>query len=248
MHLKINEGAIFIADAHENEIRKGFWEFLCALEEGKIQTTQLFLMGDMFDLLVGEVSATHHEAKPYIEKLEKLTKNIEIYYFEGNHDFNLSSFFTNVKIFPLNFQPVLFSHEKDKFLISHGDAYGTPGYKIYTFFIRNHVVLNTLELMNKILKGRISKWLLRDLKQKKICKQIDGFKELISSKLIFYNKTNIRGIFEGHYHQNREFLYENLLYKNFSSFACDKSYFVVQFHPGIKFTQLNLRGKNGKHV
>ncbi|HED0776796.1 TPA: UDP-2,3-diacylglucosamine diphosphatase, partial [Campylobacter jejuni] len=29
-------------------------------------------MGDIFDLLIGEISATHEFAKPYIELLEEL--------------------------------------------------------------------------------------------------------------------------------------------------------------------------------
>ncbi|EAL5650272.1 UDP-2,3-diacylglucosamine diphosphatase, partial [Campylobacter lari] len=89
----IKENAVFIADAHENENRRGFWEFLQALKNDEIQTTQLFLMGDIFDLLIYEIKATHKFAMPYIELLEELAKKIEIIYLEGNHDFNLARFF-----------------------------------------------------------------------------------------------------------------------------------------------------------
>ncbi|EAH4734534.1 TPA: metallophosphoesterase, partial [Campylobacter jejuni] len=95
-----------MADAHENEQRKGFWEFLQALKKGKISTPQLILIGDIFDLLIGEISATHEFAKPYIELLEELALKIEIIYLEGNHDFNLSCFFKRVKIFNLQEQPI----------------------------------------------------------------------------------------------------------------------------------------------
>ncbi|EPA1149729.1 UDP-2,3-diacylglucosamine diphosphatase, partial [Campylobacter jejuni] len=78
----LQNGAILIADAHENEQRKGFWEFLQALKKGKISTPQLILMGDIFDLLIGEISATHEFAKPYIELLEELALKIEIIYLE----------------------------------------------------------------------------------------------------------------------------------------------------------------------
>ncbi|MFK0410427.1 metallophosphoesterase, partial [Campylobacter jejuni] len=102
----LQNGAILIADAHENEQRKGFWEFLQALKKGKISTPQLILIGDIFDLLIGEISATHEFAKPYIELLEELALKIEIIYLEGNHDFNLSCFFKRVKIFNLQEQPI----------------------------------------------------------------------------------------------------------------------------------------------
>ncbi|DAB31559.1 MAG TPA: UDP-2,3-diacylglucosamine hydrolase, partial [Sulfurospirillum sp. UBA11407] len=34
----------------------------------------------------------------------------------------------------------------------------------------------------------------------------------------------------------------NLNYINFSSFACNQSYFIVEFFNGVKFTQKKLRG------
>ncbi|HEC1767495.1 TPA: metallophosphoesterase, partial [Campylobacter lari] len=103
----IKENAIFIADAHENENRRGFWEFLQTLKNKKIQTPQLFLMGDIFDLLIYEVKATHDFAKAYINLLEELADEIEIIYLEGNHDFNLTKFFKKVKVFSIKQQPLL---------------------------------------------------------------------------------------------------------------------------------------------
>lgn len=54
-------------------------------------------MGDIFDLLIGEISATHEFAKPYIKLLEELALKMEIIYLEGNHDFNLARFFKGLK-------------------------------------------------------------------------------------------------------------------------------------------------------
>ena len=93
----IKENAIFIADAHENENRRGFWKFLQALKNKEIKTPQLFLMGDIFDLLIYEIKATHKFALAYINILEQLADDIEIFYLEGNHDFNLAKFFNKVK-------------------------------------------------------------------------------------------------------------------------------------------------------
>lgn len=76
-----------------------------SLKKGKISTPQLILMGDIFDLLIGEISATHEFAKPYIELLEELALKIEIIYLEGNHDFNLSCFFKRVKILTYKSSP-----------------------------------------------------------------------------------------------------------------------------------------------
>ena len=108
MNLELKSGAFLIADAHENEQRQGFLKLLKALERGYIQTPQLILMGDIFEILVGEISKTHEFATPYITLLESLaTKGVEVLYIEGNHDFNLAKIFKNVKVFSLENQPII---------------------------------------------------------------------------------------------------------------------------------------------
>ncbi|TQR53698.1 hypothetical protein [Campylobacter troglodytis] len=107
MNLELKNGAFLIADAHENEQRQGFLKLLKALESGDIQTPQLILMGDIFEILVGEISKTHDFVAPYITLLESLaTKDIEVLYIEGNHDFNLAKIFKNVRVFSLENQPL----------------------------------------------------------------------------------------------------------------------------------------------
>lgn len=194
-NLRLKNGAIFIADAHENEQRRGFWAFLEALNSGnldilpkfsennldfkktnldfnevnsdfdkdnldnydkknldknekiddfdktnlgdfnaeksndfsenldensknlskaktaenngKFSCEQLILMGDIFDVLVGEVLPSHDFAKPYIKTLESLAnRGLEVIYIEGNHDFNLAPLFEKVKVISLENQPV----------------------------------------------------------------------------------------------------------------------------------------------
>lgn len=169
MNLSLKNGAILIADAHENEQRRGFWAFLEALNSvnlgvlpkfsennldlkkadldfnktnlgdfnaeksndfsenlnensknlsktktaenaenaGKFSCEQLILMGDIFDVLVGEVLPSHDFAKPYIKTLESLAnRGLEVIYIEGNHDFNLAPLFEKVKVISLENQPV----------------------------------------------------------------------------------------------------------------------------------------------
>ncbi|EOH9638616.1 metallophosphoesterase, partial [Campylobacter jejuni] len=154
----LQNGAILIADAHENEQRKGFWEFLQALKKGKISTPQLILMGDIFDLLIGEISATHEFAKPYIELLEELALKIEIIYLEGNHDFNLSCFFKRVKIFNLQEQPIKLNLHTSKgnnlvlnnafIKLAHGDIFLPPLLQFTLKTLRNHYLLIFLNFLN----------------------------------------------------------------------------------------------------
>lgn len=239
---KIENGAIFIADAHENHKRKDFDSFLTALENGDIQAPQLFLMGDIFDLLVGDIGFTCKANFAYIKRLDTLATKFPIYYFEGNHDFNLSKLFLHVKTFSFKEQPATFSTPCGEVLLLHGDRYGGGLYRAYVALIRSKTVLFCLNWLDIFSKNRISAKIIEKLSRKKICKKIDNFKSIISSKLRHYDTSSKVGVFEGHYHQNENYLFNGLIYRNFSSFACDKSYFVVQFTSGIKFTQVKLRG------
>ncbi len=85
MCLKIKDRAIFIADGHENSKRDSFYKFLKKLQSKEIETPQLFLLGDMFDLLFGNITYTINKHKKEIDLLNSLSKEIEIHYFEGNH-------------------------------------------------------------------------------------------------------------------------------------------------------------------
>ncbi len=235
MSYELKDGAVFISDCHENEKRRFFWQFLCEIEKQK--PSQLFLMGDIFDLFIGGVSASEDFASPYVKKLESLANKFEIYYFEGNHDFNLSSYFSNVKVFSLSSQPMLFKSPHGGVLLSHGDFCSGLGYKIYTKIIRNKSVLKALNFLNKHLNDAISKAILQNQYKKNLCKKISNFKTLISKKLWHYPLKDVKFIFEGHYHQDKSFNYKDLIYQNFSSFSCDKSYFVVQFNKNLKIVK-----------
>ena len=58
-----------------------------------------------------------------------------------------------------------------------------------------------------------------------------------------YPKVDV--VAEGHYHQNVDFMVSGTHYINFSSFACNQSYFSVQSSSETEFAQKQLRGCNG---
>ena len=120
----IKYGAIFIGDAHENVNRDSFLKFLHAIDSGKIpEPPQIFLLGDMFDFLSGESEFTINLYAEHLRLINKISEKIEIFYFEGNHDFRLSNLFNktrdfwdghevqsykNVKIYDISAQPANF--------------------------------------------------------------------------------------------------------------------------------------------
>ncbi len=238
---KIKEGAIFISDAHDNESRKDFHLFLLNLQKQELLPSQLFLMGDMFELLVGEISYTKSLFKETIELINTLSHKIEIFYFEGNHDFNLQTIFPNVNVYSIKKQPITFNFYDKKILFSHGDLHQGFGYSLYTSTIRKSYILKILNLIDSLTKNSISKKIISKHIGKNICYKIQDFEQITKQKLKLYDigVTEIDFVCEGHHHQDREFVFENLRYKNFNSFACDKSYYKITLKDEIKFIKIS---------
>lgn len=243
--ISIKPGAIFLADAHENPIKRGFYELLCQLESSKLKAPQLFLLGDIFDILVYEVKATHAFALPYVELLEKLAQNMEIYYLEGNHDFSLAKFFTNVRVFSIEKQPVMCKYEKDanlKIALAHGDV-RLPFFKNTFLLLRKKKVLKLLNFFDLLCGGGILKYIEKTQLEKDLFKKIQNFDEIAKKRVASF--LDVDCLIEGHYHQNYVIENENLIkYFNLGSFAYKCTFFVVQSLPEIKFQEKILRSKN----
>ena len=239
----VKSGAIFIADSHENENRESFWHFLCALKSGEIKTPQLFLMGDMFDFLAGECEFFVKFYERYIHTIDELGEEMEIYYFEGNHDFNLARLFKNVKAYPIGAQPVNFASEcGQSVLIAHGDIFLPFVVKYALRFLRVKVFLKTMNFFDKFLNFRFSKRILNKLKRKILDYKIPNFKNLAEAKMRQYNAFYEADIvIEGHYHQGEQYTIGKQKYINIPSFACEQSYFVVEYDQNIKFARKSVK-------
>lgn len=239
----VKSSAIFIADSHENENRENFWHFLCALKSGEIKTPQLFLMGDMFDFLAGECEFFVKFYERYIHTIDELGEEMEIYYFEGNHDFNLAPLFKNVKAYPIGAQPVKFASEcGHSVLIAHGDIFLPFVSKYALRFLRVKIFLKTMNFFDKFLNFRLSKRILNKLKRKILDYKIPNFKNLVEAKMRRYNvfyEADI--IIEGHYHQGEQYTIGKQKYINVPSFACEQSYFVVEYGQNIKFARKSVK-------
>lgn len=228
-HKSLHEGAILVADSHCAPWRTPFIDFLSAIEAGKISTTQLILMGDNFDLLFGSISQTLELNTRSIDLLNRLSNTIEIIYLEGNHDFVLESIFPNILVVPLEEQPLFLECRGEKIALLHGDIHVPTGYKIYTFLIRNRVILKCLNYLNNWFGGFIIKRLIDSMQRKHHCKTINTFEalahRLVGEKWI----TQCDRVIEGHYHQNQSFEFDEYRYDNLGAFACKERYYSVEF-------------------
>jgi len=239
----VKSGAIFIADSHENENRESFWHFLCALKSSEIKTPQLFLMGDMFDFLAGECEFFVKFYERYVRTIDELGEEMEIYYFEGNHDFNLAPLFKNVKTYPIGAQPVKFASEcGQSVLIAHGDIFLPFVAKYALRFLRVKIFLKTMNFFDKFLNFRLSKRILNKLKRKILDYKIPNFKNLAEAKMRRYNAFyEADVVIEGHYHQGKQYTIGKQKYINIPSFACEQSYFVVEYGQNIKFARKSVK-------
>jgi len=196
--ISIQENAIFIADSHYPHHGDVFLKLLKKLESQEIQTSQLFLMGDNFDLLFGHNDYIQTFSEEAILLLQKLSETIEIHYFEGNHDFSLKDIFTNMNVYSRDEQPIVFKLNNKKVAISHGDKYVTGfGYDLYCKLLRNKTTLTLLKPFEKsIIDDRMKK-----LSQKDICHTFNGFEKRVEE--ILKNYTDVDLVIEGHFHQSK---------------------------------------------
>ncbi len=222
MSLNLQENALFIADSHFNENRPELLLFLQKLQSNEIKTTQLFLMGDMFDFISGESLYFIKQNQKIINILNELSQNIEMIYIEGNHDYNLKKLFPNIKVYSKEKQPVIAMYHDQSVALSHGDLYVSGTYDIYCKIIRNKPLLTFLNFID--FNYWLSKKIHFGLLGKNICHKLLNFDDIVKKRINYYNEDIV---IEGHYHQGKQFIFDNKKYVNIPSLACSKEYSCV---------------------
>lgn len=224
--IEILEGAFVISDAHYSHLRPELFSLIKNIHLKKLLPTQLILMGDIFDALFGEVPYTHLINKEIITLIDDISRDIEVVFLEGNHDFNLSAIFPNANVIPLNKQPLICEYKDEKVCLAHGDFDVSLSYRVYSNIIRNGIVLHLLKIVDTLTNHTILKKLDNFLAKKDDCKEFIGFKNFVSKRHLEKFKSDY--FIEGHYHQNLSFKFENLNYINLAAFACNQRYFIVK--------------------
>ncbi len=217
---EIQEGALFIADAHYPHHGDALLRLLNAIESGKIDTSQLFLMGDIFDLLFGYNDYIRSFSQEAIDLLRAVAQKVECHYFEGNHDFCLAPIFGDLmQVYPYAQQPRYFRRGEQIVGLSHGDRFTVSlGYRLYTALLRNPVTLTLLRPWQRhIIDDRMQK-----LAAKKICRGYPDFNMRAQEIVRRYEGANL--VIEGHYHQGVRI--DN--YVSLPSLACQGAYGVMR--------------------
>lgn len=198
--IEIQENAIFIADSHYPHHGNAFLKLLQKLENEEVKTPQLFLMGDNFDLLFGHNDYIKTFFNEAITLLQKLSKKLEIHYFEGNHDFYLKELFPEVKVYSREEQPIMFTLGDKKVAMSHGDKYITGFvYDLYCKVLRNKITLTLIKPFEKAIIDHF----MKKLSKKHICYTLQGFEKRVEEILEHYTDADM--VIEGHFHQAKMF-------------------------------------------
>ncbi|EEO25918.1 UDP-2,3-diacylglucosamine diphosphatase [Helicobacter winghamensis] len=231
----IEKNAIFIADSHHSSFYQNTLDslFIELLESKK---RQIFLMGDIFDFLVGLVPQSIKDNQSTLELLEQLALKHKVYYLEGNHDFLLKTipYFKNIHCFPLNKQPVLCQFNNKNVYLAHGDIFLSWHYKLFSTIIRNPHLLTFLNLFSKILYSKIIDFLKnKSIKKKRAniyySQDFAQFAQIRIKKYI--RKMSIPSnsyIIEGHFHKGNLAKSQKINYVSLPFFACKKKYFIVK--------------------
>ena len=213
--ISLKKGAVFLGDAHYHP---GLREELEAFLNG-LQAPQLFLMGDIFDLLVGGVRHSLAQNRSLIDLLNRLSLECEIIYLEGNHDFLLQEIFPHIHVVPLFAQPLVIPSAIGDVALAHGDNFIDGGYRLYRSLLYSRKVIALLDALD--VGGWISERIQRYNAAKNLCKKIEDFDKIAKKRVANY-KTDI--IIEGHYHQRCICDFGAKRYINLASFACGGEY------------------------
>ena len=241
--LALHEGAVFIADAHYSHQRPQLLDFLKAIASGKIKTTQLILMGDIFDQLFGGIPYTVERNAEAVATIRQIVSQMDVIYLEGNHDFQLASIFDNMHIFPIEAQPVLCTYQGAVVMLAHGDFGTDPGYRIYTGLIRRKSILWGLRWFDQLTGHSIVKWIDAHNAKKEDCNDFTGFEAYIRRRLENVELEGVDYFIEGHYHQNRQFKIVETTYINLGAFACNQRYFELKSLHNGPFLEEVIFGK-----
>ena len=160
---------IFISDAHLSlkhpHLQDGILNFLNDIEK---DLTDLVIVGDLFEFWFGGKGFSFPEYQPLLDKFHDfIKKGINIYYLEGNHDFNMGEIFSNLGVMVYTV-PLTLILDGKKLFISHGDLTNMVNlrYKIFRKFLKNPLTYKMLEKLGPTLVKKAASFMSKRSERK----------------------------------------------------------------------------------
>ena len=208
--LEIKQDAIFIADSHTQCVAQNRRDSLILSLEKLLKSppSQIFLMGDISNILVGNLKSSVESNQRLIGAIDLLTKKAQIIYFEGNHDFNLEGIMPSVIKIPRNNQPQLAKFGDKIALIAHGDIFLDKRYEIYIKILSAKMSAKILNALDLATFGRLYNFIEKKVQSKKIRLLSDegAIQTLIQRRIQSYQNyilcknLCVDFVIEGHFH------------------------------------------------
>ncbi len=160
---------IFIADAHLlDPADENYRRLLAFLDEIRGSTRTLYLLGDIFEFWVGYRHVVFTPYVPVLEALRRLREaGAQIVCLEGNHDFHLGPYFTEVlgvRVFPDGGTVEI---DGKQVFLGHGDLVNPEdsGYRKLRRFLRSAPMRLAIKAVPPDLAWEISRWASRQSKK-----------------------------------------------------------------------------------
>lgn len=151
--LKKNQKVFFASDFHlgapdEASSRLREKKIVKWLEHVEDDAAAIFLVGDIFDFWFEYETVIPKGYLRFISKITSLReKGVPIFFFAGNHDLWMKTYFTTELDIPVFHNPIQMEINHKRFLIGHGDGLG-PGDQKY-------------KILKKIFTNPFCQWLFK---------------------------------------------------------------------------------------
>lgn len=148
--------ALFISDVHLQDATSVKTQVVTRfLQEKASQFKQVFILGDLFDVWPGTSDYLLKRFKPVTQVLGDLVKQgHEVFYIEGNHDFRLGPYFSDVLGIKVYTNELCVNFGDTKAYLAHGDLANRKerGYRLLRALLRQ-------DLLHLAISPLPSKWI-----------------------------------------------------------------------------------------
>ncbi len=242
---------VFISDLHLSEEKPELVRsFLYFLEHQARSAHSLYILGDLFDLWVGDdcMQPWHFEIA---RALKQYSRQHGLYFIKGNRDFLIGKQFCDLAGFTLLSDCTVITVDQIKILLLHGDTLCTKdrSYQLYRHFVHSKIVRFIYSKLSKKIKLKIANK-IRQISGKsqqnyynnKYNAQTVSIKDAQPEAIVkTMQQFNVKYMIHGHTHRPGEWTHQIMLKDNVSADATrivlgdwrDTSWWVLEYTDGV---------------
>lgn len=195
---------LFISDLHLQQQRPDITgAFLRFLQERATQAQELYILGDFFEVWLGDDAIGSFELM-IADALRQLAEHgCKIFLQHGNRDFLLGKKFCRLARCRLLPDPALIEHNNEKYLLSHGDMFCTDdrAYQRMKRILRNPLSLLILRNLPLAGRQRLAGGLRQQSRQRSAMKAAQITDVNQQSVLRHMDKNQVQNLIHGHTHR-----------------------------------------------